>query len=200
MEFAAHGLRHSDLDVLHAVISTLDPGSWLSRAEHAMDAEQRNAFVSVSGALEDVGISAMAYATLRRIQVDHLLLRSVWRDAPVMSEPEMLLHALRLALIQRIWLLATKIPDFSPRHGFTRQALVSRLLQLDVPATLDVLETIFPSHVDAAADRDYFEPRGLRPARAYEREHKEIFEPIARLFGMVREIGTAITHCVGAFG
>ena len=41
---------------------------------------------------------------------------------------------------------------------------------------------------------------GLRPARAYEREHKEIFEPIAKLFAMVREIGTAITHCVGAFG
>lgn len=200
MEFAAHGLRHSDLDVLHAVISTLDPGSWLNRAEHAADAEQRNAFVLVSGALEDVGISAMAYATLRRIQVDHLLLRSVWRDAPVMSAPEMLLHALRLALIQRIWLLATKIPDFSPRHGVTRQALVARLLQLDVPATLDVLATIFPSHVDAAADRDYFEPRGLRPARAYEREHTEIFEPIAKLFAMVREIGTAITHCVGAFG
>lgn len=200
MEFAAHGLRHSDLDVLHAVISTLDPGSWLSRAEHAVDADQRNAFVLVSGALEELGISAMAYATLRRIQIDHLLLRSVWRDAPVMSAPEMLLHALRLALIQRIWLLATKIPDFSPRHGVTRQALAARLLQLDVPATLDVLATIFPSHVDAAADRDYFEPRGLRPARAYEREHTEIFEPIAKLFAMVREIGTAITHCVGAFG
>ena len=200
MDFAEHALRHSDLDVLHAVISTLDPGSWLNRAEHAADAAQRNALVLVSTALEQVGIASICYATLRRIQVDHLLLRSVWRDAPTMSAPEMLLHALRLTLIQRIWILATRIPDFSPRHGVTRQAIVARLLQLDVPGTLETLEMIFPSHADASADRNYFEPRGARPAHAYEREHKEIFEPIAKLFGMVREIGTAITHSVGAFG
>ena len=200
IDFADHALRHSDLDVLHAVIATLDPGSWLNRAERASEPVQRNALVLVSGALEQVGIAPICYATLRRIQVDHLLLRGVWHDAPTMAAPEMLLHALRLALIQRIWLLATRIPEFSPRHGVTRQAVITRILQLDIPAALDVLATIFPSHADAAADRDYFEPRGMRAARAYEREHKEIFEPIATLFAMVREIGTAITHCVGAFG
>jgi len=31
-------------------------------------------------------------------------------------------------------------------------------------------------------------------------EHEEIFAPIRRLFGMVREIATAVTHEVGAFG
>ena len=35
---------------------------------------------------------------------------------------------------------------------------------------------------------------------AYAREHSEIFTPMLRLFDMVREIGTAITHEVGAFG
>ncbi len=200
IDFATHALKHSDLDALHAVISTLDPGSWLSRAEHASNDAQREAFVQVSDALEGIGIASICYRTLRRIQTDHLLLRSVWRDAPVMEPREMLIHAIRLALLQRIWLLAMRVPDFSPRHGVTRQTVVRRLLQLDVPATLDLLGKIFPASADIAADRDYSEPRGLRQTGGYEREHEEVFRPIALLFALLREAGTAITHSVGAFG
>ena len=56
----------------------------------------------------------------------------------------MLLHALRVALIGRIWLLAMAIPEFSPRHGVTREALVARLLRLDVPAALVILGEVVP--------------------------------------------------------
>ena len=200
IDFAAHALHHSDLDVLHAAISTLDPGSWLNRAEHAASDAERVAFVQVSEALESFGIAAICYRTLRRIQTDHLLLRSVWQDAPTMEAHEMLLHAIRLALLQKIWLLAMRVPDFSPRHGVTRSTVIRRLLQLDVPATLDLLGTIFPAHADGAADRDYFEPRGLRQTGGYEREHAEVFHPIETLFALMRETGAAITHAVGAFG
>ena len=200
MDFAAHALAHSDLDVLHAVIATLDPGSWLNRAEHAPDARQREAMVRVSGALENLGISAVALAMLRRVQTDHLALRSVWKDAPVMAARELLLHALRLALVQRIWLLATRIPDFSPRHGLTRQALLMRILRLDIPGALQVLASVFPPTPDAAAGRDFHEPPGPRRQGAYEWENRELFEPMAELFALVREISTVVTHEVGAFG
>ena len=200
IDFAAHALRHSDLDVLHAVISTLDPGSWLNRAEHADSPAQCHDLVQVSLALEPMGISSHCYAMLRRIQTDHLLLRGVWKDAPIMEDRELLLHAVRLALVQKIWLLATHIPDFSPRHGITRGTLLTRLLQLDVGPALEMLGRVFPAHADASVDQDFGEPRGLRPSRAYEREHAQVFEPIARLFALVRETGTAITHSIGAFG
>ena len=112
----------------------------------------------------------------------------------------MLLHALRLALIHRIWLLATEIPDFSPRHGVTRPALEAAILRLDIEPALKLLAEIFPAAPDAAADRDYGEPRAPRATAAYAREHDEIFAPMRRLFAMVREIATAVTHEVGAFG
>jgi phosphoenolpyruvate carboxylase len=117
-----------------------------------------------------------------------------------MATREMLLHALRLAVIHRIWLLGTAIPDFSPRFGVTRQAMDLRILRLDIPAALTVLGEIFPAAPDPAADRDYAEPRGPRPSAAYAREHAEIFTPMRRLFALLREIGTAVTHEVGAFG
>ena len=40
MDLASHALAHSDIDVLRAVIATLDPGTWLDRAEHTRDARR----------------------------------------------------------------------------------------------------------------------------------------------------------------
>ena len=109
--------------------------------------------------------------------------------------------ALRIALIGRIWLLATGVPEFSPRHGLTRDALFLRILRLDVPASLGILGEVFPASPDP--DRRSRLRRALRPVRRpprYQREHALILQPIARLFEQLREIGTAITHHVGAFG
>jgi phosphoenolpyruvate carboxylase len=136
----------------------------------------------------------------RRVQADHLALIAAWPDCPRMPAREVLLHALRLALIQRIWLLATEIPDFSARHGVTRQGLEAALLRLDVAGALKLLGEIFPAGSDEIAELDYAEPGAREIGRSYEREHAEIIAPMAALFELVREIATAVTHEVGAFG
>jgi phosphoenolpyruvate carboxylase len=200
MDLATHGLAHSDIDVLRAVIATLDPGTWLDRAAHTKLPGRREALVSVARALERLNIWAAAQSMFRRIQADHLALRVAWPDAPRMATREVLLHALRLALIHRIWLLATEISDFSARHGVTRQVLEAAILRLDIESALQLLSEIFPAAPDASADYDYAEPAPPRGTTAYVREHTEIFIPIRRLFALVREIATAITHEVGAFG
>jgi phosphoenolpyruvate carboxylase len=200
MDLASHGLAHSDIEVLRAVIATLDPGTWLDRAAHTRRPGRREGLVAVAKALERLDIWAAAQSMFRRISADHLALRVAWPDVPHMANREILLHALRLALIHRIWLLATEIPDFSPRHGVTRLALEAAILRLDIDASLNMLAEIFPSATDPAADCDYGEPAPNRRTAAYVREHEEIFAPMRRLFSMVREIATAVTHEVGAFG
>ena len=117
-----------------------------------------------------------------------------------MATREVLLHALRLALIHRIWLLATEISDFSPRDGVTRQVLEAAILRLDIDNSLALLAKIFPAAPDPGADCDYAEPAAPRPTAAYAREHREIFGPMRDLFAMAREIAAAIAHEVGAFG
>jgi phosphoenolpyruvate carboxylase len=200
LDFVDHALKHSDLDVLRAVIAMIDPGSWLDRAAHARLPGRARALADVAGSLEALDLWAPAQAMFRRLQADHVRLREAWPGAPQMETEEMLLHALRISLIGRIWLLATGVPEFSPRHGITRDALLLRILRLDVPGALGILAEVFPASPDPAADRDYAEPAGPRAAATYQREHERIFEPLARLFGLVREIGTAVTHHVGAFG
>ena len=200
LDLAGHALAHSDIDVLRAVITTLDPGTWLDRAPHTKVEGRRPALLAVARALERLDLWAQAQSMFRRIQADHLALRAAWPDAPRMDPREVLLHALRLALIHRIWLLAAAIPEFAPRHGMTRQMLEAAILRLDIDMALGQLADIFPAAADPAAGYDYAEPAAPRAVAAYEREHREIFSPIARLFAMTREIATAITHSVGAFG
>lgn len=200
LALASHAAAHSDLDVLRAVVATLDPGMWLDRAAHARIPGRRQALVAVARALERLDLWAPAQAMFRRIQADHVSLRAVWPEAPQLADREMLLHSLRLALIHRIWLTASAIPDFSPRHGVTRAMLDGRILRLDVPSALKLLGEVFPAAPDPAADRDYAEPRAPRASAAYAREHDEIFTPMGRLFALVREISTAVTHEVGALG
>ena len=200
LDLPRHALAHSDIDVLRAVISTLDPGSWLDRAAHTVRPGRREALVAVARALERLGLGAPVQAMFRRIQADHLALRAAWPGAPTMAPREVLLHALRLAAIQHIWLIATTIPDFSPRHGVSRQDLEATILRLEVPAALGVLVAIFPAGDSALDDQDYAEPATPRAGSTYAREQTGVIAPLHELFGIVREIAVAITHEVGSFG
>jgi len=200
LDLAQHALAHSDIDVLRAVVTTLDPGSWLDRAAHTRRPGRREELTSVARALERLDIWASVQSMFRRIQADHLALRVAWPEAPSMPPRELLLHALRLALIHRIWLLATKIPEFAPRWGVTRQVLEAAVLRLDIEPVLAQLMEIFPAGPDPAAELDYGELTAPRASGAYTREHEAIFVPMRQLFGMVREIAMAVTHEAGAFG
>ena len=117
-----------------------------------------------------------------------------------MASHEVLLHALRQALIARIWLLSARIPYFAPRHSTTRDSLGDQMLRLDVQASLALLTKVFPLAPDQSSQLDFHEPRASQRGEAYAREHDELFRPIAELFDLVRELGTAIMHEVGAFG
>ena len=200
LDLAEHALAHSDIDVLRAVIGTLDPGSWLDRAAQTQRPGRREALVAVARALERLNLWADAQSMFRRIQADHLALRVAWEAPPRMAMREVLLHAVRLVLIHRIWLLATGIPDFAPRSGITRLSMEAAILRLDIDPALGMLAEIFPVATDDTADHDYAEPRAPRAMAAYAREHAEIFDPIRKHFALIREIATAVTHEVGAFG
>ncbi|MBV9749303.1 MAG: phosphoenolpyruvate carboxylase [Acetobacteraceae bacterium] len=202
LDLVCFAAANSDLDVLRASVSLLDPGSWLDRAAHAHLPGRAQALASVARALTRLDLWAATLATVRRVQADQVGLRTAWPDLPSMSDRAVLLHALRIATIQRIWLLGTEIPEFSPRHGVTPEGVQARLLRLDVPGAVEVLTQVFPRAPDPAAAEDYGEPGagGRGAATSYAREHETIFGPLAQLHGLMREICVAITHEVGAFG
>ena len=200
LELVEHAARHSDLDVLRATVSMLDPGSWLDRAAHARLPGRAVQLAEVAEALVGLGLWVPMQGTMRHAQADQVRLRRVWPELPHMTDRETLLHALRLSIIGRLWLLAVQVPDFSPRHSATPEGVRARLLRLDVVATLDLLTAVFPRESSAAAARDFGEPAGPGANVSYAGEHDRVFEPMRRLFGLTREITAALSHEVGAFG
>ncbi|MBR0670638.1 phosphoenolpyruvate carboxylase [Neoroseomonas soli] len=190
----------SDLGVLRAAVDMLDPSPWLDRAGFTKRPGRREALTAVAEALERLDLSPATRRMFRRLQADHLLLRAAWPDLPAMPDRLVLAHALRLSLVQRLWLLAVSLPEFSPRHGATRDSLIARVLQLDVPPVLDLLAEIFPAAPDPATGLDFGEPAPPREGASYAAEHEAILTPMAEFFALVRECSAVISHEVGAFG
>ncbi|UHC18785.1 phosphoenolpyruvate carboxylase [Methylobacterium currus] len=189
-----------DLDVLRAYIDTLDPSVWLERARRATRDGRREEIVAVAAALDRLNLAPHLRRLFGRLTRDHLMLHMVAPDLPGMTPRLALLHALRLALIHRIWFLAVHIPGFRPQNGITREALIERILRLDVESCLKLLDDIFPVTPDPTLGLNFGEPAGPRGVGTYEAEHRTLFAPIRRLFGLVREISGMIQHEVGAFG
>ncbi len=141
---------------------------------------------------------------MRRLQADQLwLLEAIEPAETVQRRRLILLHGIRVAVIQRICMLATEIPNFSPQLGVTRDDILARILELDVPSAVERLRLIFP-HEDGAADTrdDFGEESQYRPepALSYAVEHDALFGPMLKLFELARRIGTAITYEIGAVG
>ncbi|WP_423760866.1 phosphoenolpyruvate carboxylase [Burkholderia sp. NLJ2] len=200
LDLAEAAFAHSDIEVLRAVTSLLDPGTWLDRALHTADGGARDAMLAVAAMLERIDASTATRAMFRRALADDLALRAVWPNRARMSDREMLLHALRLALIQRVWLKATEIPEFSPRPDVTVDDLHRAIVGLDMPSVLSVLARIFPERTDDTTEYEYAEPAAPRAPGSYAREHREIFAPMRQWFESIREISVAVTHEVGTFG
>ncbi|HZF74316.1 MAG TPA: phosphoenolpyruvate carboxylase, partial [Acetobacteraceae bacterium] len=200
LAMAARAAACSDLGVLRAAVDTLDPGPWLDRAGATARPGRRERLMDIAAVLERLELSAPVRRMFRRLQADHLRLRAAWPDLPRMPDRLVLLHAMRLAAIHRIWLLAVEIPEFSPRHGATRESVLRAILQLDVERALDLMAEIFPAAADPAAGLDFHEPAPPREGTSYAQENAQVFTPMRRLFALARECSAAIGHEVGAFG
>ena len=195
-----HATSVSDLDVLRAYIDTLDPAVWLERARRTRRDMRREELAVIATALDRLNLAPDLRRLFGRLTCDWLSLQNAAPDLAAMSVRLTLLHAIRLALIHRIWFLAVHIPSFRPQSGITREMLLERFLRLDIDGCLALLDAIFPVTPDPTLGLNFGEPPGPRDVGTYEAEHLTLFGPIRRLFERVREVSGIIQHEVGAFG
>ena len=200
MAFARAALSFSDADVLRGYVASLDPGMWLDRAARTRRPGRAAELVAVARAMEGLGLGDPARAVFRRLLADEAALRAAWPgEAPRMSDRLFALHAVRLCLIHRVWLLAVRVPEFSPRHGVTYDGLLRRLLRLDVPGATALLDQVFPSGPSLDARLDFAEPPAPRRA-GYGREQAELVAPLREVFAAIREASAVVSLECGAVG
>ena len=139
------------------------------------------------------------YMDLARALREH---RRTTRDAgeqPIAVDPATrdnmhLLHAIRLALIQRLMIRAVHIPDFSDRHSVDpRQRWSQRLMHLDVEPALACWPRSSRSPRATDAELDFGEAATYRGggSQSYAQEHETIFRPIGHDYELIRRMGSA---------
>jgi phosphoenolpyruvate carboxylase len=204
LQMVSAALDRTELDVLRAYVNIVNPAMWLNGAARARSPARAKALRELARLTGQLDRHDRLARLVRRLQADQLWLLEAMEPAETPQRRRLiLLHGIRVAVIQRICLLATEIPNFSPQLGVTRDDILARILALDVPSAVERLQQIFP-HEDGIQDvrDDYGELSQYRPepALSYEVEHNTLFGPMLKLFDLVRRIGTAITYEIGAIG
>ena len=204
VQMVAAALDRTDIDVLRSYVNTLNPAMWLNGAGRARRPARAKALRELARLTGQLDRHDRLARLVRRLQADQLWMLDAMEPAETEQRRRlMLLHGIRVAVIQRICLLATEIPNFSPQLGVTRDDILARILELDVPNAVARLRLIFP-HDEGVADTpaDFGEKSQYRPepALSYEIEHNSVFGPMLKLFDLARRIGTAITYEIGAIG
>jgi phosphoenolpyruvate carboxylase len=112
------------------------------------------------------------------------------------------MHAIRIALIMRIFILSTHVPDFSHQHGISREQLLTKIFHLEIEDAMRKLAIIFPKVEQAEFEGDFGEVATYVGdwTQTYEREHARIFQPIGHLYTLIRRLSSGVTHTIGAMG
>lgn len=217
MSMVEHAFKFTDLEVVKAYVDLFDPEPWLRWAAAAKDRAEQEELRAVADYLERIDLHDRLARIHRVFHRDHMDLaralrehRRMTRDAggePIAVDPLTrdnlhMLHALRLALIQRLMMLATRVPDFSDRHAATHDTLIVRLMHLEVEPALELLAEIFPVKEDVEPELDFGEPATYQNTggQSYLAEHRTIFRPIAADYEQIRLISSGIVYHVGAVG
>ncbi|NBC95350.1 MAG: phosphoenolpyruvate carboxylase [Deinococcus-Thermus bacterium] len=214
MGIVEYGLAVSDPRAMQAYVAAVDPGFWISRSGHVDDPERRENMLKLADYHEQSRVAAHQIRVYRKLFRDWIVLREELGRVPAEGRPcgalvdarckesLNLLHAVRIAIIQEIFLLAVRTPEFSSRHGTSPAEMIARLLHLDVDSVCAQLEEIFPL-IESTVDIEAFgEPADLQAGQeqSYRFENENLFRPMEGLSALVKRISTAVTHRIGFFG
>jgi phosphoenolpyruvate carboxylase len=204
MQMVAAALNASDLDVLRAYAETFNPGMWLNCSQRNGTPSRTRRAQRLAKLTERRSTHEQVERLIRRLKADHLAVTELWGLARSEQRDRLiLLHTIRIAVIQQIALLAAEIPSFSPQHGLTCEDIVTRIMTLDVESAVGRLVRIFPrQEMWRAADQDFGEPSNYRAdaSQSYAVEHENLFVPLLQLYDIARRIGSAINYEIGAIG
>ena len=212
MSLAAYAFALGSLDAFQAYANLFDPAPWLARARRESDEHRRRVYQRVARRIAATGWHDGPGRVARALIDDAVDFQSaldalgdVGLVPPVAGDchPDLeLLHVVRLALIQRIFLLAARLPRFTPQEGVTIDEVIEQILALDVPAAIAQLKATFPVDGRTLKADAFGEPATYQAAgrRSYDEEHHELFDPMLRLHELVRRVSVCISHVMGAVG
>ncbi len=206
----AYAKRISSLNTLGAYARVFDSGYWVSRAyaggEPTLARPLRNLAERLSGDPRHEGMMRLVHE-LRQDAIDlHIVLERLDLDggkAPRHARLELdLLHAIRIALMEHIFLLAARIPPFATRNDVSPERVMSLILDLEVPTACSILREVFPRTSSEQGDAMFVEDATYSAdlTGGYQDLHDKLIEPMQAAYDLLRKIGIGISHHFLAHG
>ena len=112
------------------------------------------------------------------------------------------LHAIRLCLMQHLFLRAVQIPAFSRRNDISRDDVLEMIFSLRIEEALGLLRRAFPVSSPSLRDFSIDEPTDypLDEEQAYQSLHEDYFDKIELAYQLCLKVGVSIANHFGAHG
>lgn len=202
----------TDEDFLGAYTSLFRPRYWMHSARYEDESYDHNRMLRLAKMIKKHGVSEGLNRIELTLREDLMYLRDGVKERDVaaprfsLNDTERsdytLLHVVRMALIQRMFLLITRIPRFHDHKGLSVDDLVMRILRFQISPTILLLREIFP--LEGAYEIDPENPEKISFSddniHGYKYENREIFDEIDITYGQIRKISQALSAYIGAIG
>ena len=200
--------------VLEGYVAMRSPALWSAMARHSHDSLHSDQLRQTASLLEYHPLSDDVLKIIRLITRNYDAFHS-WceknqtaitfhtqKTRHEKNEDVMILHALRIALLQYSLGQLLNLPDFSYQQGFSRADIEDMILHMNVPQALEILRNVFPREPFTIEQEDFGAPASYASdtLKGYRREHQEIFEPLETSYELIRRISVALMHHIGAVG
>jgi phosphoenolpyruvate carboxylase len=184
---------------------------WASRPYRGTETTLETACLALAERLTSDDRTGVYRRLASRLRVDAVkfnrLLARIPDDAPDPTREAVrrslgVLHALRLALMQHMFLRAVQIPAFSRSDDVSRDDVLEMIFTLRIDEAVALLRRAFPVTTPAIGDFSVNEPTDYPEgdAQAYAGIQSAYIDPIAEAYRLCLRISTAIANHFGAHG
>jgi phosphoenolpyruvate carboxylase len=184
---------------------------WASRPYRGTETHLENACLALAEHLTKDDRTGVFRRLASRLRVDamklHRLLAKLTDEAPEAGREDTrrslgVLHALRLALMQHMFLKAVQIPAFSRSNDISRDDVLEMIFTLRIDEAVAQLRRAYPVIVPTISDYAVDQPTDYPDdgAQTYAAIQAGYIDPIAQAQALSLRISTAIANHFGAHG
>jgi len=207
MRLVATANSRSEMKTLIAYMKLYDGSFWATRPISGKEGALEAPCAVLAEALSEDHRYFTALQLAARLRSDSISLTRILArmDLPPNGHTPIsldLLHAVRLTAIQHCFLIAARLPSFTPQGGFNREDVMSLIFTLDVPQACATLRETFPTDPHEEARISLDEPADY-PAEGdarYQGIERDFVRPLEESYELILRVSVGVANHFAAVG
>ncbi|MEM9599472.1 MAG: phosphoenolpyruvate carboxylase [Pseudomonadota bacterium] len=198
-QLVATTLCRTNLSILTSYGRLFDPGFWVSRALSGEEPRLVERSAIIADTLMASAWRSQIMDLSNRLRLDMLQTQQRF-DCQAAEDSLTLLHALRLAVIMKMMIIATDLPVVSDSET-SQLSVLQRLQTFQIDGIIDDLSARYPRETPSLEwAQALTETTDLPDGHGFSHIADEVIKPLSRARDLARQVTVAVTHHYDAFG